>query len=129
MHSAPLCRPRYSHVNAGWPTSLFRDRRGLDISCDHLPCAPGTATSALVIRSDLSHMDGVDGESMLGSPMVIEFQNQGRSYDIKRHCIRFWGHDDAREVSFLVDEDALCRVDPHASLDEGGAAAEKLNKR
>jgi hypothetical protein len=43
--------------------------------------------------------------------MAIDFPNQSRSYDAKRHCVRFWGHDDAREVSFLVDEDALTQID------------------
>ena len=43
--------------------------------------------------------------------MAIDFPNQSRSYDARRRCVRFWGHDDAREVSFLVEEDALARID------------------
>ena len=43
--------------------------------------------------------------------MAIDFPNQSRSYDGKRHGVRFWGHDSAREVSFLVEEDALARMD------------------
>ena len=43
--------------------------------------------------------------------MAIDFPNQSRSYDAKHHCVRFWGHDDAREVSFLVAEDALTQID------------------
>ena len=42
--------------------------------------------------------------------MPIEFPNQSRSYDGKRRGVRFWGHDDSREVSFLVEEDALTRM-------------------
>jgi hypothetical protein len=43
--------------------------------------------------------------------MAIGFPNQSRSYDGKRHGVRFWGHDDSREVSFLVEEGALAHVD------------------
>jgi hypothetical protein len=43
--------------------------------------------------------------------MAISFPNQSRSYDARHHCVRFWGHDDAREVSFLVEEDALTQID------------------
>ena len=42
--------------------------------------------------------------------MAIDFPNQSRSYDSKRHGVRFWGHDSAREVSFLVEEDALAQI-------------------
>lgn len=42
--------------------------------------------------------------------MAIDFPNQSRSYDGKRHAVRFWGYDGAKEVSFLVEEDALARV-------------------
>lgn len=46
--------------------------------------------------------------------MAIDFPNQSRSYDGKRHGVRFWGHDSAREVSFLVEEAALAHIDqPH----------------
>ncbi len=43
--------------------------------------------------------------------MPINFPNQSRSYDGKRHGVRFWGHDSSREVSFLVEEDALTQID------------------
>ena len=43
--------------------------------------------------------------------MAIDFPNRSRSYVGKRHSVRFWGHDSAREVSFLVAEEALARVD------------------
>jgi hypothetical protein len=43
--------------------------------------------------------------------MSIDFPNQSRSYDGKRHGVRFWGHDDSREVSFLVEEEALTQID------------------
>src|SRR4051794_20922297 len=42
--------------------------------------------------------------------MPIDFPNQSRSYDGKRRGVRFWGHDHSREVSFLVQEDALVEI-------------------
>jgi len=50
--------------------------------------------------------------------MAIDFPNQSRSYDSKRHGVRFWGHDDSREVSFLVEEGALAQIDRTAPLTE-----------
>jgi len=43
--------------------------------------------------------------------MALDFPNRSRSYDAKHRCVRFWGHDSAREVSFLIEEDALARID------------------
>lgn len=43
--------------------------------------------------------------------MAIDFPNQSRSYDPRHHGIRFWGHDDALEVAFLVEEDAITKID------------------
>ena len=50
--------------------------------------------------------------------MAIEFPNQSRSYDARHRCVRFWGHDDAREVSFLIGEDALTRMERSAPRTE-----------
>jgi len=50
--------------------------------------------------------------------MAIDFPNQSRSYDPRHRCVRFWGHDSAREVSFLIEEDALTRIDPSAPRTE-----------
>lgn len=52
--------------------------------------------------------------------MAIDFPNQSRSYDSKHHGVRFWGHDDACEVCFLVEEDALCQLDRTTSRNEAG---------
>lgn len=52
--------------------------------------------------------------------MAIKFPNQSRSYDPRHRCVRFWGHDDAREVSFLVEEDALTRIDRTTPQTEAG---------
>ena len=52
--------------------------------------------------------------------MAISFPNQSRSYDAKRHCVRFWGHDESREVSFLIEEDALWELNKTTTHDEDG---------
>jgi hypothetical protein len=52
--------------------------------------------------------------------MALNFPNQSRSYDAKKHCVRFWAHDASFEVPFFVDADALRHMDPHATGDEHG---------
>jgi hypothetical protein len=44
--------------------------------------------------------------------MSIGFPNPSRSYDADHHRVRFWGHDDALEVSFFVEETALFKIAP-----------------
>jgi hypothetical protein len=41
---------------------------------------------------------------------MLNFPNPCRSYDATRHCVRFWGHDGALEVSFFIDDDALIQI-------------------
>ncbi len=50
----------------------------------------------------------------------MNFPNPSRSYDSARHCVRFWGHDEACEVSFLVEEDALTQIDRATPQTEAG---------
>jgi hypothetical protein len=52
--------------------------------------------------------------------MALNFPNQSRSYDSAKHCVRFWAHDASFEVPFFVDADALCHIDPNATIDESG---------
>jgi hypothetical protein len=52
--------------------------------------------------------------------MAINFPNPSRSYDPKHRCVRFWGHDDAREVTFLVEEEAITRMDQTTAPTEAG---------
>ncbi len=52
--------------------------------------------------------------------MTINFPNLSRSYDPRHHSVRFWGHDDALEVTFLVEEDALTRLDEATPRTEEG---------
>ena len=51
--------------------------------------------------------------------MAIEFPNPSRSYDAKSRCVRFWGHDDASEVSFLIEEEALRNFDEATGGEDG----------
>ncbi len=52
--------------------------------------------------------------------MAIKFPNPTRSYDQRRHGIRFAGHDDMREVSFSISEEALAQMNPQNGQDEDG---------
>lgn len=52
--------------------------------------------------------------------MALDFPNETRSYDAKGNRIRFWGYDKAMEVSFFVEADALCELDPDTRTDEAG---------
>jgi hypothetical protein len=49
---------------------------------------------------------------------MLNFPNASRSYDPSRHCVRFWGHDGALEVSFSVSEGALLQLAPRAPIGE-----------
>jgi Protein of unknown function (DUF1488) len=49
--------------------------------------------------------------------MALNFTNESRSYDATRRAVRFWGYDQAMEVSFFVTDAALQKLMP-------GAAAE-----
>ncbi len=49
---------------------------------------------------------------------MLSFPNASRSYDPARHCVRFWGHDGALEISFFVAEDALLQLAPGAAIGE-----------
>ena len=54
------------------------------------------------------------------SRMPLSFPNQSRSYDTRQHCVRFWAYDQALEIPFFVDADALCCIDPNVTRDESG---------
>ena len=50
--------------------------------------------------------------------MGLNFPNPSRSYDPDHHRVRFWGRDESREVSFLVEAAALHRIAGSAAGDE-----------
>jgi hypothetical protein len=52
--------------------------------------------------------------------MPLSFPNESRSYDVRLRCVRFWAYDEALEIPFFVEADALRRIDPKASTDEPG---------
>ena len=52
--------------------------------------------------------------------MSLNFPNQSRSYDATLRAVRFWGHDGAMEASFLVNEEALKRIQLDMRSDEAG---------
>ena len=52
--------------------------------------------------------------------MTISFPNTSRHYDPRRRCVRFLGHDDMREISFGVSQDALVHLAPRSELGEDG---------
>ncbi|WP_420992433.1 DUF1488 domain-containing protein [Cupriavidus sp. 30B13] len=44
--------------------------------------------------------------------MALSFPNPSRSYDAAKHCVWFWGYDNAREVTFQVNDAVLANLDP-----------------
>jgi hypothetical protein len=52
--------------------------------------------------------------------MTLHFPNPSRSYDPNHHRVRFWGHDESREVAFLVEAEALRQLDGAKPNDEDG---------
>ena len=54
------------------------------------------------------------------SRVPLSFPNQSRSYDARQNCVRFWAYDQALEIPFFVDADALCCIDPNVTRDEPG---------
>ncbi len=50
--------------------------------------------------------------------MALHFPNPSRNYNPLQHCVCFWGHDAALEVSFHLDESALREISPFAAQDE-----------
>ena len=55
--------------------------------------------------------------------MSLSFPNLSRSYDPARRRIRFWGHDDALEVPFFLEESAVFRLSPKTRNDEAAILA------
>jgi hypothetical protein len=55
--------------------------------------------------------------------MALSFPNPSRSYDGVRHGVWFWGYDNAREITFLVEDRVLMNLDPGLGSDEAGVLA------
>src|SRR5579871_826779 len=50
--------------------------------------------------------------------MALHFPNPSRSYDAARHCVFFWGYDNSREISFMIDDAVLGSLQPGMESDE-----------
>ncbi|MGH8790135.1 DUF1488 domain-containing protein [Cupriavidus necator] len=55
--------------------------------------------------------------------MALNFPNPSRSYDAARHCVCFWGYDNAREVAFQVTDDILLRLSHQGAAEESALLA------
>lgn len=51
--------------------------------------------------------------------MALQFLNQSRSFDQSRSRVRFLGHDGTFEIRFLVEADALLKLNPEVCHEEG----------
>ncbi|ORC45916.1 hypothetical protein B2G74_28505 [Burkholderia sp. A27] len=49
---------------------------------------------------------------------LLQFPNPSRSYDASRHCVCFWGYDNSREITFMVDDAMLRNLQPGVGSDE-----------
>ena len=55
---------------------------------------------------------------------ALSFPNPSRMYDATRHCVCFWGYDNAaREIAFLVDDSMLTKLNPGADSGESSLLA------
>ncbi len=52
--------------------------------------------------------------------MALSFPNQSRSYDATRRRVRFWAYDEALEIPFFVEAEALRHIDSQLAESEGG---------
>ena len=52
--------------------------------------------------------------------MELTFPNPSRSYDATRDGIRFWAYDQTMEVLFLVQTEALLKIDSKSRTNEAG---------
>ena len=55
--------------------------------------------------------------------MSLSFPNPSRSYDADWRRIRFWGHDQAMEVRFFLEVDAIFVLYPETTNTEAGILA------
>ena len=50
--------------------------------------------------------------------MKLNFPNPSRSYDACRHCVNFWGYDNAREIAFAVNDSVISNLSPDVGSGE-----------
>jgi hypothetical protein len=72
------------------------------------------------IQMTTTRWRGISPDSLNEVEMAIAFPNKSRSYDADQRRIRFWGYEDAREVSFFVEENAIFKLAPRTQNVESG---------
>ncbi|HEY2021351.1 DUF1488 domain-containing protein [Paraburkholderia sp.] len=60
----------------------------------------------------------LSGHSRYELIVALQFPNPSRIYDASRHCVCFWGYDNSREITFLVDDAILRNLHPGVGSDE-----------
>jgi hypothetical protein len=55
--------------------------------------------------------------------MSLTFPNRSRSYDERAKQVRFVGHDGMFQISFLVEADAMAKMQPGTAATEAGYLA------
>ena len=50
--------------------------------------------------------------------MPLEFPNTSRSFEVSKKRVRFWGYDQAIEITFFVHAETLAKIDPGAGPSE-----------
>lgn len=56
--------------------------------------------------------------SRYGGLITLHFLNASRNFNSSGRCVCFWGHDSAFEVSFHLDEEALCKISSNMDRNE-----------
>ena len=56
--------------------------------------------------------------SITETPMTLNFPTASRHYNPTQRCVCFWGHDSTFEISFHLDEEALCKISPYVDRNE-----------
>lgn len=57
------------------------------------------------------------------SDVTLSFPNPSRTYDASRHCVCFWGYDNSREITFLVDDAMLAKLNSDMGSGESALLA------
>ena len=52
--------------------------------------------------------------------MTLNFPNPSRSYEEAEYGVRFWAYDETIEVSFLIEEAALTKINSETKADKVG---------
>ena len=65
-------------------------------------------------------MQSLHQASWIFANMSLNFPNESRSYDARNNLVCFWGYDSVLEISFLVELNALSKLNPQTTKDESG---------